>query len=142
MNRDDPFGEIERMFDRLSRQFESFDPAAELGGGVAVDLADTGDAFEVTADLPGFESDDIEVTLPDATTVRISASRETESETEEGEDDHQYLRRERHARSISRTVSLPERVEESETSASYDNGVLTITLAKQAESEGTDIPVN
>jgi HSP20 family protein len=142
MTRKNPFEEIERMFDRISSQFEEFEPERALGGDVAVDLVDTGDAFEVVADLPGYAPEDIEVTLPDTQTVRISASQETPTEEESDEADRRYLRRERHSRAVSRTVSLPERVDEEGTTASHDNGVLTVTLPKQAGSDGTDIPVN
>jgi HSP20 family protein len=79
------------------------------------------------------------VTLPDPRTVRIAASQETSTE---GDDDHQYLRQERTRRSMSRTVPLPDRVRKDAAEASYDNGVLTITLPKQEAGEGTDIPVN
>ncbi|SEN71997.1 HSP20 family protein [Halorientalis persicus] len=139
MDRQNPFEEIDRLFDRISSEFSEL-PAAGPGGSVAVDVADTGEAFEVTADVPGYTSDDIDVTLPDPRTVRIAASQETTSETED--EDHQYLRQERTRRSMSRTVPLPDRVEKESAEASYDNGVLTITLPKQEANEGTDIPVN
>jgi HSP20 family protein len=139
MDRQNPFEEIDRLFDRISSEFSEL-PAAGPGGSVAVDVADTGEAFEVTADVPGYTSDDIDVTLPDPRTVRIAASQETTSETDD--EDHQYLRQERTRRSMSRTVPLPDRVEKESAEASYDNGVLTITLPKQEANEGTDIPVN
>jgi HSP20 family protein len=139
MDRQNPFEEIDRLFDRISSEFADFEPETGLGGSVAVDVADTGEAFEVTADVPGYTSDDIDVTLPDPRTVRIAASQETSTE---GDDDHQYLRQERTRRSMSRTVPLPDRVRKDAAEASYDNGVLTITLPKQEAGEGTDIPVN
>ncbi|WP_424017406.1 Hsp20/alpha crystallin family protein [Halorientalis pallida] len=141
MDRQNPFEEIDRLFDRISSEFADL-PEAGPGGSVAVDVADTGEAFEVTADVPGYTSDDIDVTLPDPRTVRIAASRETTSETEDGDDDRQYLRQERTRRSTSRTVALPDRVRKGDAEASYDNGVLTITLPKQEAGGGTDIPVN
>ena len=140
MDRQNPFEEIDRLFDRISSEFTEFEPATGLGGEVAVDVADTGEAFEVTADVPGYTSDDIDVTLPDPRTVRIAASQETTTETED--EDHQYLRQERTRRSMSRTVPLPDRVRKEDAEASYDNGVLTITLPKQEAGGGTDIPVN
>ncbi len=140
MDRQNPFEDIDRLFDRISSEFAGLEPATGLGGDVAVDVVDTGDAFEVTADVPGYTSDDIDVTLPDPRTVRVAASHER---TGEGADDeHQYLRQERTRRSMSRTVPLPDRVEKESAEASYDNGVLTITLPKQEAGGGTDIPVN
>lgn len=139
-SRSNPFDDIERMFDRLSDQFAEFDPV-ELGsmGAIAVDVCDEGDAIVVVADLPGYETDDIEVTLNDERTLHLYAERESETEeTEEGV----YVRRERTQESIERTISLPDAVEDGETSAGYDNGVLTVTLPKQTPDEDSrSIPV-
>lgn len=124
----------------MSDQFESIEPAdLAAGGGVSVDLQDEGESLVVVADLAGYESDDIEVTLPDARTVRISAERDLErEESVKG----RTLRQERHE-SVSRTLSLPEDVDESETSATYENGVLTVTLPKRAaDADSHSIPVN
>lgn len=139
MDRQNPFEEIDRLFDRISSEFTEFEPATGVSGSVAVDVADTGDAFEVTADLPGYASDDIDVTLPDPQTVRIDATQGTTAETED--DDRQYLRQERTHRSKSRTVPLPNRVQKESTEASHDNGVLTVRLPKQEAGDATDIPV-
>jgi len=138
MARDTPFEEIERFFDQFSDEFEGLDPT---GGGLAVDVADHGDAFEVTADVPGYASDDIEVTLPDPRTVRITAAADAESEQEEHDDDYRYIRRERSERSLNRTVSLPEDVTADEASATHENGVLTVRLPKATAEDETAIPV-
>lgn len=138
MDRQNPFTEIERMFDQLSSQFGEF----ESQGTIAVDLADTGDSFTVTADMPSFESEDIEVILPDPRTVRIDATRSTETETEEGDEEMRYIRQERREQSVSRSVPLPEEVDESAASAAFENGVLTITLPKIASSDSTTIPLS
>jgi len=140
MNRQNPFQEIERMFDQLSRQFSEFEPTGEMGGPIAIDVADTGDAFRVTADVPSFESDDIQVTLPDPETVRIDASRTTE--TTEEDKDMQYIRQERQQQSFSRTIPLPESVDEANASADFDNGVLTVHLPKTSGGDGTNIPLS
>lgn len=131
MSRRNPFEEIEKMFERMNDQFGQFDqmnvPATQ---SLSVDLADTDDSFEVTADLPGYDREDIDLSVADRT-LRISAERD--ESTEEGEGN--YLRRERHRRSVSRSLSLPEAVEEDEASATYTNGVLTVTLPKATSDE-------
>ncbi|MFB6128549.1 MAG: Hsp20/alpha crystallin family protein [Halorhabdus sp.] len=145
-----PFDEIERMFDRMSDQFEALDPTDVAGtvagsaGGIAVDVVDEDDRFVVTADVPGYDSDDIDVTLPDATTLRISAEQTEETGTERDEPDEGiFIRRERRRTATSRTVSLPGPVEEDATTASYQHGVLTIELPKDepAVGEGQTIPI-
>lgn len=119
------------MFEQMSDQFGQFDdmnvPATQ---SLSVDLADHEDSFEVTADLPGYEREDIDLSVADRT-LRISAERD--ESTEEG--DGNYLRRERRRQSVSRSLSLPEEVAEEEASATYTNGVLTVTLPKAATDE-------
>jgi len=135
-----PFDEIERMFDRMSHQFETLDEDL-FEGSVAVDVEDTGDSFVVTADLPGFDGDDIDVELS-GETLTLSAAHSESTETEDEDDDHRYIRRERHEQSVNRSIRLPEPVEEDENEASYNNGVLTVTLPKVGSGEGHDIPIN
>ncbi|WP_459192836.1 Hsp20/alpha crystallin family protein [Halosimplex sp. J119] len=129
----DPFGDIEELIDVMTGGMEA-------GGEVPVDVADAGDEFVVVADLPGYDRDDVQVQLTDATTLSLSARRETET-VEEAD---RYVSRERTSQSVSRSVGLPEPVVETEASANYENGVLTVTLPKQTTGSdaGTDIPVN
>lgn len=128
----DPFEEMERLFDQFT----------EFGGAVAdvaVDVVDEGEAFAVVADLPGYGTDDIDVQLQDERRLNVAATRETDRAADRGD----YVRRERGRQRVDRSVTLPEPVDESETEASYENGVLTVRLGKQtAGDEGTDIPVS
>jgi HSP20 family protein len=131
MSRRNPFEEIERMFERMNDQFGQFeDMSVPATQSLSVDLADHEDSFEVTADLPGYDREDIDLSVADRT-LRISAERD--ESTEEGEGN--YLRRERRRRSVSRSLSLPEEVAEEEASAAYTNGVLTVTLPKATSDE-------
>ncbi|ADE03143.1 archaeal heat shock protein Hsp14 [Haloferax volcanii] len=124
-----PFDEIEDLFDRMGRSFE------ESGIGrfqdISLDVVDD-EAIEVVADLPGFEKDDLDVSVS-GRRLTIAADREESSEV----DDEQYVRRERSQRSVSRTITLPAEVVRDEVTASYKNGVLTVTLPK-AEPAGDD----
>ena len=129
---DDPFDEIERLFDRMSREFG----VEDLARSVPVDVEDRDATFVVTADLPGFGTDDVDLTLSNRT-LRIAAEREEESEA----GDADYLRRERHRTSVSRSVRLPEAVEEDGITATYKHGVLTVTLPKREGEGGQRIEV-
>ena len=125
--RRNPFDELEDMIERMSRQFEGGVPGSlPTVGGVAIDVADRDEKYVVTADLPGYETDDIDVTVTEGR-LRIEAERETGT-AEEGED---YIFNERHRESVSRTVRLPEPVDEDAVTAKYTNGVLTVTLPKE-----------
>jgi len=142
IDRRNPFREIERMFEQLSEQFEESSQLwegstpATMSTPMSIDVADQDEQFVVTADLPGFEKDEIEVTVSD-NVVKIEA--EHEAETEEREEN--YLRHERARRSMSRSVRLPEPVAEDDVSAKYKNGVLTVTLPKSEPVEGKDIEI-
>lgn len=137
----DPFKQIEELFEQLNTGFaemsEEFEGAGPAGAGINVDVADADDEVVVTADVPGFDPDDIDVSVTDRQ-LRIDAEH-----SEEVEDDQtQYYRRERSRREVSRTVPLPTDVVEADAAASYENGVLTVTLPKAGDDGGVDIQIN
>ena len=131
-DRSDPFQDVEKLLDQLT-QF-----GTDSGGDIPVDVEDAGDAFVVVADLPGYDSDDIDVQLEDEYTLSIGASRTDSATTETDE----YVRQERHTQQVERTLALPAAVDASATEASHENGVLTVRLGKATgEDDGTDIAV-
>ena len=129
-SRRNPFDEIERLFERMSEQFDDFDDLGSFEKSwptrLKVDIADHGEEYQVTADLPGYAKEDIDVELADD---RLRISAEHESETEEV-DPARYVKRERSKQSMNRSVTLPEPVDETGVEASFRNGVLTVTLPK------------
>lgn len=140
----DPFKEIEELFEQLNSGFaemsQEFEDVGGTGASIHVDVADADNEVVVVADVPGFDTEDIDVSVTDRQ-LRISAEHSEESES--GEEDTDYYRRERSQRSVSRSVSLPTDVRETEASASYENGVLTVTLPKAGDDGGgVDIQVN
>lgn len=115
-----------------------------------VDIAEYDDEIVVMADLPGFERADIRVSIADET-LAIHAKREqdfegesqqdpalaSEAPTDKGARKHggddtrtegAYLHRERRHESVSRHIDLPHPVSEDDATATYRNGVLTVTL--------------
>ena len=146
-SRYNPFVELERLFDRMSRQFaeasESWDPSEPMGRwglgteSLRLDLVDNEDEFVATVDVPGFERDDIEVRVSDQT-LSIDASREEERE----ESDERYLKRERHHRTLRRSIEIPEDVDEDAVSARIKNGVLTITMPKSADEDSRAVEID
>ncbi|MBP1988031.1 Hsp20/alpha crystallin family protein [Halolamina salifodinae] len=141
--RRDPFKEIEELFEQLNEGFADVgrDLGEEFGGGsIHVDVAEGDDEIVVTADVPGFDPEDIDVSVSDRQ-LQIAAEHTEETE-EQSEEEVKYYRRERSRRSVSRTVSLPTDVKEEEADASYENGVLTVTLPKTGGDGGIDIQVS
>jgi HSP20 family protein len=131
MMRTNPFDEFETFFDRMSRQYdEMMRRESGIATEIATDVAEHRDEIVVTADLPGFEREEIDVSVSgDRLTIR--AEQEYDEEREDGE----YLRRERRHASVRRTLTLPEGIDEDAASASYKNGVLTVTLPKMTSDE-------
>ncbi|WP_247730477.1 Hsp20/alpha crystallin family protein [Halovivax limisalsi] len=132
--RRNPFDDLEDLLDRLGGQFEEGmgrDSGLGLPGGTGIDVADTGSEYVVTADLPGYETEDVDLRLVEGA-LKLEASRDTEA-TDEGGD---FIRRERTQETVSRRVRLPEPVDEEGVEATYNNGVLTVTLPKLAGEDG------
>lgn len=130
------------MFERMSEQFEDVGETEEMGSGrISVDVAEDDDEVTVTADLPGFEKDDIDISVRDGR-LTIRAEREEETEEEGEEEAETYHRRERIHREVSRTLRIPADVDEEDASASYQDGVLTVALPKsETREEGHSIDV-
>lgn len=137
------------MIDRMSRQFEESMRGPDWqtamdGTSASIDVADRGEEFVVTADVPGFDTEDIDVSIREDV-LRIEAEHEEETEESKGSggesgggdggEQGRYLRKERRHQSVSRSVTLPEQVDEENVSAEYQNGVLTVTLPKLDEQE-------
>ena len=128
--------ELDTVFDRMTRQFEEltrqFDGTRTFRRNTAVDLRDDPEAFVVAVDLPGFERADIEVAVADRK-LTIDAEREAGpvSPTRDDGNDGRYVRQERRTDSVHRAIRLPGEVRAGDATATYNNGVLTVTLPKR-----------
>ena len=137
MTRRIPFEEVDRWIERLAEGIEGGEWQSLTGGDIPVDVLDHGETFEVIADLPGFDRDAITLTLTEGL-LRIEASREHS----DPEPDFQYVLRERPTSGLERVVRIPEPVDESEASATYDEGLLRVELTKlEADGEGQQIDI-
>jgi HSP20 family protein len=127
--------EMDRLFDRF---FES--PWAELQAlgdwTPPLDVAEGKDAVTVKAELPGVDAKDVAVSLEgDLLTIK------GEKEQKKEEKDERQHRVERSWGAFMRTVRLPAPVDGSKVTATFKNGVITITLPKAPGAKGTTIPV-
>lgn len=125
----DPFDDVRRMQEYMEQMLRTF-PALEnryAGETFAplTDVAEEDNRVIVTADLPGIDRENVELSLKDNVLV-ISAAKGNEEETEkEG-----YLRKERSFMRYYREIPLPDYVTEDGATAQLKNGVLTVTLPK------------
>jgi HSP20 family protein len=109
----------------------------ERGWVPAVDIREEEDRFVLSADIPGVERKDVEITLEKGV-LTIKGERHAESE-EQREGLH---RRERVHGTFMRQFTLPDTVNAENISASVKEGVLHIEIPKQAKPEPRKISVN
>ena len=134
MIRWNPFGEMARMRNEIDRLFEdAFN--APVGKwernsvwGFPLDVTENDDTFTVKAAVPGINPDDLDITISDNV---LTIKGETHSE-ETKEDEKVHLQ-ERRLGSFMRSISLPTPVESDNVDATYENGVLTLSIPKAAE---------
>jgi HSP20 family protein len=127
--------EMDRLFDRF---FES--PGAELHAlgdwTPPLDVVEGKDAVTVKAEVPGVDAKDVAVSLEgDILTIK------GEKEQKKEEKDERQHRVERSWGAFMRSVRLPASVDGSKVTATFKNGVITITLPKAPGAKGTTIPV-
>lgn len=102
-----------------------------------VDVIDRDDEIVVKAEVPGVDKKDIEVTTTDNTvTIKGKTSHE---ETEEKGD---FYRCEISRGAFSRTVALPGEVDGTQAKASFKDGILELTLPKQAKSKRVSVKID
>lgn len=132
MSRSNPLSELERLLGTVSDGFD----ARALLEQIEVDVVDRSDEYVVRANLPGYEKSDIDVQVA-GRALTVSAERETEAEA----GTNRYVTRERTHRTVSRRVQLPGEVDEAGATASYETGVLTVTLPKRESERDRQIVV-
>jgi HSP20 family protein len=102
----------------------------------AVDLYEEKDDIVVKAELPGIETNNIEVNLTDHT-LTIKGEKKKEEETKE----ENYYRAERSYGSFVRTLELPKDVHADKVKATFKNGILEVRLPKTEEAKTKEVKV-
>jgi HSP20 family protein len=126
----DPLRAMRREMENALRAFDQNSFSPDIGASApAINVAETKDAFEVTAELPGVDEKDIKLTL-DNNQLVISGEKKAES-TKEEKDWHVE---ERSYGSFYRLMSLPFEPEGGAVDAHFDKGVLHLTIKKPAKS--------
>ena len=126
------------VFDNFQKKFFG-DTTATLPA-FRTDIRDAGDKFLLEAELPGFKKEDIQLQLKDGILTILAEHKEEQDETDKKGN---YIRRERRYGSFSRTFDVSG-INESAIEASYNNGILELTLPKQvpAVPESRQISIN
>ncbi len=133
--RQDPWSLMPRLQDEINRLFgnvtENDSSAATATWVPAVDIHEYGDRFEFYVDLPGVEPKSVELTL-EGGILTLSGDRVDQNLSKRGED-AQYLRTERGRGRFHRRFVLPDTADGEKVNATGKNGVLTVTIPKQAK---------
>lgn len=122
-----PFGES--VFDMLPTFFRPVSRNAAWQG-TRMDVAETDTAYQLAVELPGIPKEAIQVSVYE-NSVTISA--EPAGGEQAGE--QQWLLRERSFGKFSRTLTLPEAVDDNASQARYTDGVLYLSLQKKRASQ-------
>ena len=144
ITRYDPFREFVTLQDRMSRLFR--DPRGPEGQDESlattafappVDVYEDEHNITLKIEVPGIDEKDIDVRIEN-NTLTVHGERKLEKEEKE----ENYRRIERQYGSFTRSFTLPSTVDVDRTSATYEKGVLKISLAKKAEAKPKQIKVN
>jgi HSP20 family protein len=97
----------------------------------SVNIKEANDQFEIEVAAPGYNKSDFNVET-DGNVLTISSEKKVENETKEGQ---QFTRKEFSYQSFSRSFVLPDSVETDHIAATYDKGILKLTLPKKEEAK-------
>ncbi|OEY66151.1 Hsp20/alpha crystallin family protein [Marinobacter sp. X15-166B] len=146
LTRWNPIDEFENLLDRYNRHFGMVRRNDDRDGmfsrsdwAPAVDIKESEQCFTIEAELPGMQREDVKVTIHDGV---LAVQGERKREEESGDEKHHRI--ERVYGSFTRRFTLPDNVDQDTISASFKDGILTLTLTKvePAEPKAIEVEVN
>lgn len=142
LKRWEPFKEMRSLWDQVDRLFGDFfgrfplERRVQAIGYPSVDVEETKDSVIVTAELPGINKKEINITLGEDT-LTVSGEKKREKE----EKGRTFYRAERSYGSFERTIPLPCEIETNKAKAAFENGILTINLPKSEKAKRKEVSV-
>jgi HSP20 family protein len=130
--------EMNRLFDiSLGRWPSRSNGLMEGAWSPSVDVFESKDNVMVKADIPGLDKEDIDISVH-GDTLTIKGEKKEEKESK----DKGLVKTERFYGSFNRSLTLPSEVDAAKVKASYNNGVLELTLPKKEESKPKQIKID
>jgi HSP20 family protein len=126
-------GDLQRQIDRLFDDFTGRWPASRAGDGKywpALDMTETNDAVDVTAELPGVDPKDVDITVS-GDLLTIKGEKKSEKEVKEKD----YYCAERSYGAFTRSLMLPFEIDAAKVEANFDKGVLKLHVGKPASAK-------
>jgi HSP20 family protein len=137
--------DLGRSLDRLfndgffDRVFGTAAPDEATGSrSPALDVTESEQAYTVHLDMPGVAKGDVKIAI-DGRRVNVQAHSQHRDEKKDGE---RLVYRERTLSSYARSFTLPQDIDQTESQARLDNGVLTLSLAKRRAASASQLTVN
>lgn len=127
----------------FARLFESFfndtqgEDVSNRNWVPPVDIQETGDGYRLLAELPGLTKEDIQITLEN-NVLRLTGERKFERDVKK----ESFHRIERTYGTFSRAFALPQQVNPEGVQATFENGVLTITVPKAEQAKPRTIAIS
>jgi HSP20 family protein len=140
---------LDRLFDEsVDRFFGGSRPGAETRTP-SMDVSESNSAYKIVLEVPGATREQLKVSiegrrvmLASVQTSEKTARQEAEAEVAaEAKPAERVLYRERSARAYARTIVLPTEVDQATSQARFENGVLTLTLAKKVPAGATQLSI-
>jgi len=140
------FNEMANLQERLNSLFSEFarpiasdaqNDSPAMGSFVpAVDVYEDAQSLVLQLEVPGVKQSDLDIRLENQT-LTVKGERKLEAEAKQ----ENFHRIERRFGSFARTFTLPQTVDTDAITASYDAGVLKISLAKKAEAKPRQVKI-
>jgi HSP20 family protein len=143
VRRPSPFGEMMTLRQAMDRLFDDdYRPFRWLSGGLdgpglPLDVTTDADKLTIEAALPGVTPEDVDITIENGT-VTISGKTASERSGDEGS----YLVQEIRRGSFSRSVTLPTGLEPDKASATFEHGVLRLSIPKAEQVKPRQIKIS
>ena len=139
---------LDRLFDESFDRFFGGSAAAADTRTPAMDVSESDAAYTIVFDVPGATREQLKVSvegkrvvLGTAEVAAPAASEGQEAPAADAKPAERVLYRERPAAAYARTVVLPAEVDQAQSQAKFENGVLTLTLAKKVPAGATQLSI-
>ena len=137
-----PYGDVNSLHSTLDRVFQDFNRGSDelMTSGTfvpPVDIYEDEHGITLKMEVPGVPQENLNINLENST-LTVSGERKLEK----NEKEENFHRIERRYGSFVRSFTLPNTVDSEKVNANYDNGILSIQLAKKAEAKPKQIKVN
>ena len=130
-----PWAEMNTLQRQIDRMFE--DVQAPAMRTPAAELTETEDALHLRLELPGMEAKDVDVEVTE-NAVKVVAERKSETKTE----DKGNTRSEFYYGKYQRVIPLKARIQNTNVTAEYKDGILNLTLPKTTEEKNKVVKIN